>query len=336
MVLFTDPKSTGGLTDSAAENVRSQLLTDIQRANTGILQRSRERTPVNPNPLVSSSGSSSQQSYFKITYYAPDGKQRSFVFSLLPAIENHIPIQSVGARVPEVKTGIYITTRMRHRNIAIPGSTPVMQSIGPDSTTMTLTGLFIGNELYDTQNSINPIPFNDTAGQQSAFEISRIFNQEIVLPSIPVFIDIFASSGSNFSAIWGAVPERFTRLYVRGIITAFRSCTSRENRSYYALDIILTEYLQRNRVNPEIPEEVRAQEQLKGSCVVDFERYKKELTEYEQRKAALAQARDTTTRLDPPKPISEQCTALLKRENYPGAEALTIGNQPTPKPATQR
>lgn len=333
MVLFTDPNQITGLTPAAAEQLR--LSNRSTRSNPSqIVGTGRNQVPWTSTGLASGQS----KSYFKITYYAIDGKERTFMFALLPAIENYLPIQGSGAKVPEVKTGIQITTRMRHRNIAVPGSTPVIQSIGPDSTTMQLTGLFVGNELFDVANSIGPPTFSGSAGQTNAFDISRIFNNEIVLPSIPVFIDIFSSlSGGSFNVLSGATPSRFTRIYVRGLITSFRSCTSRENRSYYALDILLTDYLQRQRLNPDIPEEVRAQEQIVQACVVDFERYRRELNEYNRKLAESPRDKDAKTKLDPPKPISEQCVVALKKQKYPGAEALEIQKtNPAPKAPQQR
>ncbi len=352
-MLFTDPyQAKDGLTPEAADRLKnSAAIKPGSVPKDGIIAAPKTDRVITDKSLLEGA----KRSYFKITYYsATDGKERVFLFTLLPAIESHLPIQNSGAKVPELKAGICINTKMLHRNIVVPGSTPVVQSIGPESTTMMLTGLFVGNELYDVSNSISQPSFNDELGQNNAFEIAMAFRNEVVLPSIPVFIDIYASAGASFSAIDGARTDRFTRINTRGLIKNIRNCTSRDNRSYYGLDVIVVDYIQRNRVNPETPEEVRAKEQIYDACVLDFERYRKELIQYEEKVSKQFTKPQNTnqslgigedqkvvqTSISPPKPPSTQCIPILKEKNYPNIEILDKATSPVstppPQPPTKR
>jgi hypothetical protein len=172
---------------------------------------------------------------FQITYVDVTGAQKTFSFSLLPAIETNLRSNHMGATVPEVKPGILVKTSMSYKRFAIPGSAPVFQSLGIEQTILQVVGLFIGTE-GEVAGSPDPVVygrFADTIAYTSALSKAQQFDQQVVQSGREVGLYIYAeSTGANDGML----------LQYKCIIQNFRFFVVRSDRVYYSMDAIVLDY----------------------------------------------------------------------------------------------
>ncbi len=202
------------------------------------------------------------RAYFRIYYKTLDRGLSFFNFALLPAIENYLPIQNQGAKVPELKPGICLYTKVRHRNAVVPGSTPVQQTIGIESRTMMLVGLFIGKEKINVLAATTPTEGIDSRRQfpavpdeaiytnnSNGYDLAEQFHREVVQAGEVVKIDIWSPVFGEIQVADLNNNSVATALNIKaeGLISGFRLCTSRINRAYYAIDLTITRYQARKR-----------------------------------------------------------------------------------------
>lgn len=193
---------------------------------------------------------------FRIEYQNTQGSSRWFTFTLLPAIDitgrggiGNVNVGSMGM-IPEVKPGIVIRTTMKQKNIVIPGGTPVVQTIGVDNTIMQLVGSFVGTEL-DTgsgsakkQGDLSTLyyGYDSDAQQQPSTDKAEIFRNEVVYSGRPVTVVLQTEhKAPRFSKDNRPEVVR-VRLKHRGVVIGFKYYAQRVNRTYYTLDLLLTDY----------------------------------------------------------------------------------------------
>jgi hypothetical protein len=188
---------------------------------------------------------SGTEDFFKILYTNVKGQKKSFVFALLPAID--LSSRGVGnSNVPDLKAGVVIRTSMRQKNIPIPGGTPIIQTIGVDSTIMQVVGAFIGSERItnpadSSRGDLSTIytGLQNLSTAESSETKARAFMSEVVHSGRPV--EFHAKSVSRTSDNPKAKAEGMELKY-KGVIVNFKFYAARRNRSYYAIDLILSEY----------------------------------------------------------------------------------------------
>jgi len=240
----------------------------------------------------------SRQDYFAIKYYDRyTGKGRFFRFSLLPAIENKISPLVAGQTVPGVQPGIMINTSMRHRNILIPGSTPVYQAVGLESVEIRLCGLLSGDETV-VNDTPGPINFTDNSlgNGVNAYELAQFFREEVVIPGVAVDLDLFASAGQVLPSDRDSItPSGAVHIQGKLLIKNFRSMSSRASRDYYCIDAFLINYKLEKRENPK---GTQSAEDLE-ICQLSAQRWREKREELEAARVAkneeAAAAATTTT-----------------------------------------
>jgi len=217
---------------------------------------------------------------FSITYYSKtDGKPLHFVFALMPAVESSTRPVVQGQTVPGVAPGIVISTKMRHRAMLIPGGTPVYQSIGLESVDIRLCGLFSGDELQLGSSSSKTF-FRDEPAEagSNGYNMAQYFRQNVVIPGVPVDLNISASSGF---VMQDAGSPTFNsdagRVQIKGklLITDFRSISARASRDYYCIEGYLINYELEKRADPEgtgVAADIKA-------CELEAENYRKNQAE---------------------------------------------------------
>lgn len=194
-----------------------------------------------------------REDHFSIKYYDKyKGKGRHFLFSLLPAVETSFRFP--GKSVPGVMPGIMIHTKMQHRGITIPGGTPVYQSIGLESVEIRLCGLFSGDEDV-LGDSAGPARFTDRpeGNVVSGYDLAQFFRQEVVIPGVPVDLDIYASNGQITEGGESVLAQVGGTVHITGqlLIKDFRSFSARASRDYYMIDGFLINYELEKRADPE-------------------------------------------------------------------------------------
>lgn len=176
--------------------------------------------------------------------YGAEGSKKKYVFALLPAMDSSAG-KGMGAMpaVPEVKPGIVIRSMMKQKNIIIPGGVSVVQTIGVDSTVLQAVGAFIGSEKLnsnDKKPDLSPVyqGLTGTYGQKSSADKAREFMEKVVFSGRPI----------KFKAAAAAITEPNTTSYKEmkveytGVVLSFKFYAQRYNRTYYTLDILLTDY----------------------------------------------------------------------------------------------
>ena len=224
-----------------------------------------------PKPLDSQTKSYSNN-FFRVVY-GNNTEKKSFLFSLMPAIESHVQLNNPGNKVPEVKPGIKINSKIRQRAIIIPGSAPVYQSVGIEGTTLSLCGLFVGGEYtaldVASVNGSTPDRLSSPAGSgsiQTAYNVAKFFNDKIVLPSRNVTIEI-NSVGFNIDSLGNAgITESINKdeatglsnilsnvkkvvknpdvslISYTGLISQFTLMAARGDRCYYQIEFSVTKF----------------------------------------------------------------------------------------------
>lgn len=200
---------------------------------------------------------------FFIEYKNVKGQEKQWEFTLLPAIDNNLSIgvsspvsRGNGAKVPEARPGLMVQTVMRHKNIPIPGSVPVVQTIGPEMMVIQLVGAFVGNELDGergvdrnyTPNISSEARFG--SGEDAlyakwgenlnngldSYEKARVFNREVVLQGAPIILSVISRRTNNLG------DSNFMLFVYEAVITGFKIYAARQDRTYYALNALITDY----------------------------------------------------------------------------------------------
>jgi hypothetical protein len=156
----------------------------------------------------------------------------SWYFALLPAIDNNMQFSPnsnlKGAmQVPEVKPGILNNSTMKYKSQIIPGGSPAIQAIGIQSTQYQLVGLFIGTE-GRTRNSttLNTDDKNGSGAYPDAVNKADRFRKEYVENMSEVYIEVSADTLYSY----------------KGVITNFKYYQRRDDRVYFVIDILGTQY----------------------------------------------------------------------------------------------
>jgi hypothetical protein len=184
-------------------------------------------------------------SKFTIGYTDIKGVAKAWNFVLLPAIETNLSlgnssplVRGSGGTIPDVKPGILTHSVMRLRSIPIPGSVPIVQTIGIESRITELVGAFIGTEnKVDGTNGLSGI-YQDSDGSlsdpaTSAGAVAETFRDKVVDQGAPVTVLV-------------ATPGR--KLKITGVIQAFKLYEVRYNRAYYSIQILHTQYAANEQV----------------------------------------------------------------------------------------
>lgn len=251
---------------SAIFNLDNQVVNKLLPTTLLALNNQKKNTtPIKPKPNtteVQSAQSKPKPKYttdfFKIIFKNNAGESKSFVFSLLPAIEAHTQLNNPGNKVPGVMPGIAITTKMRQRGIVVPGSTPVYQSIGVESMTMPLYGAFLGGEKIEVDSGYtgSSLPSGDLklSGNaqvngfiNDAYTVAEYFNNNIVLPSRAVTVEIHTINNPtkfirNNSYLDAAEVGSSTYIVYTGLISQFKPMVVKGDRCYYCIDLSITKF----------------------------------------------------------------------------------------------
>jgi hypothetical protein len=155
-----------------------------------------------------------------------------FNFALLPAIETTANRGQGG--VPEVKPGLVTMTSMRYKNFIIPGSTPVIQSIGVQSTVHQFVGAFVGSENIDdtairaTMDFVYPLVGQEPpwTNVENSFNKANLFDKKVVQSGRPITMTL----RSDIDYVY------------EGVIVGFKFYAIRADRAYYTLDLMGTVY----------------------------------------------------------------------------------------------
>lgn len=192
---------------------------------------------------------------FMISYKDLAGTKKEYYFDLLPAIENR-GSRFGNADVPEVKPGILQRIDTKHKNILIPGSTPVVQTIGINNTMLNLVGCFTGEEKINIDPASNRAgllennvlygsPGELTNKNVSSNKNAKQFMDDVVLPGTAVDLEI---NSTNFGGeLNGSNSEE--NIKYTGVIISFKFYSMRQNRTYYTIDMLVTRYNTRTTAN---------------------------------------------------------------------------------------
>lgn len=191
------------------------------------------------------------ESEFKVAYTDANGQDKTFVFTLLPAIESNVRSNNQGAVVPELKPGLLMKTGLTIKKFAVAGASPAFQTLGIDHTMMQLVGAFIGNEGVQAPNSSQGRGFisaGDILGRDNntqpldAYRSALVFDVEVVQCGRPVFLTIKVDNSDIVSTA--------THIQYTVLIQNFRYFLTRNDRVYYALELLVLDYalLQANNV----------------------------------------------------------------------------------------
>lgn len=177
-------------------------------------------------------------SQFYITYRDQANRQRTYYFSLLPAIESNLRPSQMGAAVPEVKPGILIRTGVNYKRILIPGTEPIYQSLGIEQRLLQLVGCLIGNE----GSSRNPVgAVYDPRTRLDAYRSALTLDQDVVRQGNKARITII-SQGSQDAPAEISYPV---------LIQTLRILAARQDRVYYAIDALI---LRDEKIGPATPD----------------------------------------------------------------------------------
>jgi hypothetical protein len=205
-----------------------------------------------------------ESSNFYITFVDADNILRTFVFSLMPAIETSLRGNNTGITVPEVKPGISFRTDMNTKKIAIPGARPVFQSLSIDKTIIQITAALIGNEEVVTRNkekdakahasklgvttNVKGNELNANTGANfapvskrfDAWSSAAYIDSNIVQAGRPITLTI----KSNTSNI-----DIDSNISIRCLFQSFRYLARYQDRCYYSLDLLSIDYQDKAAVN---------------------------------------------------------------------------------------
>jgi hypothetical protein len=199
-----------------------------------------------------------ESSNFYITFIDSNNILRTFIFSLMPAIENSLRGNNTGITVPEVKPGISFRTDMNTKRIPIPGARPVFQSLSIDKTIIQITAALIGNEevikrdkeskTLGITTNVRGNELNANTGANGA-KVNKSFDawssaayidSNIVQGGRPITLTI-KSKTSNVDAN--------VSMSIRCLFQSFRYLARYQDRCYYSFDLVSIDYLDKAAVN---------------------------------------------------------------------------------------
>lgn len=168
---------------------------------------------------------------FSIAFRDVSGEQRTFKFTLMPAVDDG----NETTHIPEIKPGILKKTSMHMKRFTVPGSSPIFQMIGVRETILQCVGLMVGNESFDEDSedqSINDI--YSKSSQMNAYKAALEFDGEIVQKGYACGLTI-ASGGD------GSNDET---LVIRHncLVQNFRYFITRSDRVWYSLELVVLDY----------------------------------------------------------------------------------------------
>jgi hypothetical protein len=228
---------------SATEWAKEQTAVTLPQLNTAALTTLQKTLKV-AQTAASKNRDSNAEDFFKILYTNVKGQKKSFVFALLPAIDSNAGRGS--SLVPDIKPGILIRTSVRQKNIPVPGGVPIIQTIGVDNTVLQAVGAFIGTERITNQkdsargdlHTIYP-GVQKLSEAESSEKKANTFMKEVVHSGRPIEFHSKSVSKTNPD---GKGPAVGMELKYRGVIVNFKYFAARRNRTYYSIDMLISEY----------------------------------------------------------------------------------------------
>jgi hypothetical protein len=236
------------------------------RPNTTITDtsvRALNSTVTQPN-VLENIPSISDASAFTIKFVDTSNVEQIYRFSLLPAIESKL---ASGSQVPEVKPGILIKTSMNIKRFLVPGGAPMFQMLGAEQTILQLVGLLIGNESLTPTNTAGSI-VNSGQNPDSNTTVSNqnpntsILNTNVIDPASSLYKEdselnshaVAKQLDLNVVQLGRPVEIRIIshnsdpkvkpfELKYNCLLQSFRYFVARNDRTYYALDAIVLDYL---------------------------------------------------------------------------------------------
>jgi hypothetical protein len=208
-----------------------------------VIQENPEIRTKGKNDILAGSNDS-----FKILYQETDGTERTYLFALLPAVDSGGGTGISGrTMVPEVKPGIAIISSMKQKNIIVPGGAPVAQTIGIESTLLQCVGAFIGSELANAGSrkvgDLSPIYYGYNGVQRGNSEAkAKEFMQKVVQSGRPVTFQLETSYKTKVTGPEGKLEAQNAVMKYRGLVVGFKYFAQRSNRTYYSLNLLITDY----------------------------------------------------------------------------------------------
>lgn len=233
----TAQESISATTNSGINNTESQVLSTVVIPEPKSIYNNNDDYDKFSGDFDARVFRDNKKDIFTVEFKDLNGKKGTFHFDLLPAIENRGGGNIRAGDVPEVKPGILRMLETRHKNIVVPGATPVVQSIGIKSALVNLVGCFTGVEGKSAEVKYRNDPLLAKYGDKSdpptnAYEKATAFHNEVVLPMTQVKVTVQASVGSN-----GVM-----KMVYEGVIIKFKDYAVRSNRNYYTIDLLVTSY----------------------------------------------------------------------------------------------
>lgn len=187
---------------------------------------------------------------FTVSYNDIEGSAHTWHFLLMPAIESHLRMSSgapvvsgQGQQPPGVQPGIMVKTTMKHKNIIVPGSVNVVQTIGLESTILQLCGAFVGADGENEQvlNLGNALLYPEWGTRhyvadnalRHSWKLARSFDRDVVQPGRAVTVNLTTSVSELDQG--RAIEMSYT-----GVIVGFKTYAVRKDRTFYCLDILMT------------------------------------------------------------------------------------------------
>jgi hypothetical protein len=233
------PSTSAIITQQPEQKILAQLPanegTEDSSSSLSTSQSSQRGNPIPIPAQVRQANRTRNSGSFKVSYKTGEGDVKVYEFSLLPAIET---LNRSGAAIPESKPGILFRSSMNIKKFNVPGSGPLYQMLGINQSIAQLVGTFIGNESADAAQAtgltkaeaLYPTP---TRPGLNSYKTALKFDQDVVQSGREVRIQI--TSPSN-------VEDEILELDFLCYVESIRFFVARSDRSYYALDIIMTRH----------------------------------------------------------------------------------------------
>lgn len=189
-----------------------------------------------PYAAAGGGGSSGQLQYadareFSISFRDASGEQRTFKFTLMPAVDDG----NETTHIPEIKPGILKKTSMHMKRFTIPGSSPIFQMIGVRETILQCVGLMVGDEKFQEDGSSSPISAHYLAETNlNAYKSALEFDGEIVQKGYACGLTI-ASGGEGSNDDTQVIRHNC-------LIQNFRYFITRSDRVWYSLELVVLDY----------------------------------------------------------------------------------------------
>lgn len=237
-----NPSQIQSASASATEWAKEQIVVTLPQLNANDLT-TLQKASIVPESTTKKERNSSAEDFFKILYTNVKGQKKSFVFALLPAIDSNAGRGY--SQIPDIKPGILVRTSVRQKSIPVPGGVPIIQTIGVDNSILQAVGAFIGTERITNQkdsaradlHTIYP-GVQKLSEAESSEKKANTFMKEVVHSGRP--IEFHCKSVSKTSS--GKGPAVGMELKYRGVIVNFKYFAARRNRTYYSIDMLISEY----------------------------------------------------------------------------------------------